>query len=365
MKTNWKNSFGTTIGKTIGRLAGLVLVAVLLSACDASSALSGDDADAAFNDDTISFLAVDLGLSSTETAALSASFAKFGDADDADREPGFLWHVAAELHATLTDEQKQALFDRIEQAGARRRQGPGAAHGPGGRPGQGGFRASGPGQQGPGGGALSQIGLTEEQEAAIEAIRKSYKPEIEAVIAQRETLTRDEIKEQIDAIRDQVKADVEGVLTAEQIQQLADMKAEAEAARAERDAQQEANREAAKLVMIDVLGLKDTQFAQLEALRASAETDRQTIQDLRDSGATQEDVQAAAEALRAAHQAEMATILDTTQLEITMIHNAIASRMGGKKGEGGPGGQQGPAGRRGPGGQGGPGGFNGSGAVNG
>jgi len=362
MKTNWKNTFG----KTTGHLAGLVLVAVLLSACDTSSALSGDDADTAFTDDTISFLAVDLGLNSSETAALSASFAKFGDGDDADREPGFLWHVAAELHATLTDEQKQALFDRIERAGARRRQGPGAGSGQGGRPGQGGFRPSGPGQNGQRGGALSRIGLTTEQEEAIKAIRESFKDEFEAVLAQRDTLTREEIKEQLEAIHEQVKAEVEGVLTAEQIQQLADMKAEAEAARAERDVQQEANREAASLVMIEVLGLTDAQVSELEALRASAEADRQTIQDLRDSGATQEEVQAAAEALREAHQAEMATILDTTQLEITMIHNALASRMGGNSGrrggKGGPGGQNGPGGRR---GQGGPGGFGGSGAVNG
>ena len=166
---------------------------------------------------------------------------------------------------------------------------------------------------------------------------------------------------------------MEAVLTAEQIQQIADLKAEAEAARAEREAERDANREAAKLVMIDVLGLTDAQVAALDALKASSEADRQAIQDLKDSGATQEDVQAAAEALRAAHEAELATILDATQLEITMIHNALASRMGQhsgqRPGKGGPAGQNGQGGRRGPGGQGGPGGPGGfggpGGAVNG
>ena len=153
MKTNL-NFLARQRTGALNRLAGLIVAAVLLTACDTSGALSGDDAAALSFDETVSFLAADLGLSSTETAALSASFAKFGDGDNTDREPGFLWQVAAQLHSTLSDEQKQALYDRIEQAGARRRQGPGAQNGQGGRRGQGGFRPSGPGQNGQSRGVL-------------------------------------------------------------------------------------------------------------------------------------------------------------------------------------------------------------------
>jgi len=366
MKTNWNN--------TLSRFTGLILAAVMLTACDTSSALGGDEAEAATFDETISFLAVDLGLTTTETAALADSFAKFGDGGG-DREPGFLWNVAAELHATLSDEQKARLFDRLEQAGARRRQGQQGQRGQGGQgfggPGQGNRPGFGQRQGGPSGaqdsgrsrGGLSQIDLTEDQEASIAAIRESFKPQIEAVLAQRETLTRDEIKEQLDAIHELARAEVEAVLTADQIQQIADLKAAAEAERAERELERQANREAAKLVMIDVLGLTDAQVAELDALKASAEADRQTIADLRDSGASQEDVQAAAEALREANETALATILDATQLEITMIHNAIASRVASRMGQKGGKGQGGQGGRRGPGGPGGQGGFGG--AVNG
>ena len=131
------------------------------------------------------------------------------------------------------------------------------------------------------------------------------------------------------------------MLTADQLQQIADLKVAAEAARAEREAQREANRAAAELVKIEVLGLTDQQVTDLEALKASAEAERDAIRQLADSGASDEDIQAAIEAAHTANQDALATIVDDTQLEIIMIHGALASRMqrrrasGGRRGAGG------------------------------
>ncbi len=316
MRTNWKI--------LAGRFLGLIVVVTVLAACDSSGGISGDESGSL--DETVSFLAIDLGLSASETAALSDSFNKFGS-DGGDKDPGFLWYVAADLQATLTDEQKAKLFDRIAQGDARQRRGGG---------GQGGFRPGGHG-----GGVLSQIDLTEDQETAITSIRESYKPAIEAVLAQRDSLTRDEIKEQLVAIKDQAQVEVEAVLTADQLQQIADLKAAAEAARTEREAQREANKAAAELVKIEVLGLTDQQVADLDALKASAEAERDAIRQLADSGASDEDIQAAIEAAHTANQDALAAIVDNTQLEIIMIHGALASRMqrrragGGRRGAGG------------------------------
>ncbi len=304
-----------------------MVVVTVLAACDSASGISGDESGSL--DETVSFLAVDLGLSVSETAALSDSFNKFGS-DGGDKEPGFLWYVAADLQATLTDEQKAKLFDRIAQGDARQRRGGG----------QGGFRPGGHG-----GGALSQIDLTEDQETAITAIRESFKPAIEAVLAQRDALTREEIKEQLVAIKDQAQVEVEAVLTADQLQQIADLKAAAEAARADREAQREANRAAAELVKIEVLGLTDQQVADLDALKASAEAERDAIRQLADSGASDEDIQAAIEAAHTANQDALAAIVDDTQLEIIMIHGALASRMQRRRaGKGGHGGRPGAGG---------------------
>jgi len=366
MNTNTINQFK----QWASRLGALAVMLTVLTACDSSSAVGGIDAAGTSLDETVSLIAMDLGFSADETAALSASFAKFGDGDDADamREPGFLWRVAAELQATLTDDQKARLFERLERAGDMRRQG-GADGGAmqQRRPGQGGPG----GQQAPGmggpdgqrGGGVTRLDLSDDQKEAIAAIREAYKPEIEAILTERENLTRAEIKEQLDALHETIRAEIEGVLTAEQLAQLEEWKAEAELRRAERDAALEAAREQAKLVMIEVLGLTDDQVAALEELRLAAEAEREAIRELIESGADREEIQAQAEAQREAHQEALASILDDTQFEVTLIHQAIAQRSKMKRGQGGPGaGGPGAGGQRGP-GMGGPGGFGG--AVNG
>ena len=352
MKTNslFQSNMASRIQQATARIAVLAFMLTFLAACDSSSAVGGIDASNASLDDTVALISLDLGFSAEESAALSASFAKFSDGDDASmKEPGFLWRVAAELQTTLTDEQKARLFERLERAGNQRRQG-----GPNGgmmqqrRQGPGGPGGPGMGMgepQGPRANAIEQLGLSDEQKEAIAAIREAYKPQIEAVLAQRETLTRAEIKEQLDALHETIKAEIEGVLTDEQKAQLEELKAEAELRRAEREAAQEAVREEAKLVMIEVLGLTEAQVAAWDELHASMESEREAIRELIESGATREDVQAQADAQREAHQAALASILDDTQYEITLIHQALAMRH--QKGQGGPGAQGGQGGRRG------------------
>jgi len=372
MKTNTFTSWN----QWLGRAAASLVAIVLFAACDSASGLSdtNTESDNASIAASISTIMTDLSLSSSESAALRASFAKFGDGDDAaGREPGFLWRVAAELHATLSDEQKAKLYERIEEAGRKERAGAGSG-GQGGqgmqgqRPGQGGQGGPGMrpsqgghgGQAGQGGPGLSRIDLTDAQQEQIAVIREAYKPQIEAVLEQKNTLSRAEIKAALEAIYEAVRGEVEALLTDEQKQALAELKAEAEARRAEMEAERDANREASKLVMIEVLGLSTDQVVALDQLHSSGAEDRAAIEALVESGADREEVMAAVEALRDAHQAELSSILDVTQYEITLIHGAISSRMK-KGGQGGPGqkgpGQNVPGGRPGQGGpgQGGPG----------
>lgn len=363
MKTNTFTSWN----QWLGRAAASLVAIVLFAACDSASGLSdtNTESDNASIAASISTIMTDLNLSSSESAALRASFAKFGDGDDAaGREPGFLWRVAAELHATLSDEQKAKLYERIEEAGRKERAGSGSGGqgvhgqrsgqgGPGMRAGQGGHG----GQAGQGGPGLTRIDLTDAQQEQIAAIREAYKPQIEAVLEQKDTLSRAEIKAALETIHEAVRGEVEALLTDEQKTALAELKAEAEARRAEMEGERDANREASKLVMIEVLGLSTDQVAALDQLHSSGAEDRAAIEALVELGADREEVIAAVEALRDAHQAELASILDVTQYEITLIHNALASRMKkggpGQKGpgQGGPG-MGGPGGRPGQGGNG-------------
>ncbi len=320
-----------------GRLMALVIMLTTLAACDSSTGVGGLDAAESFSiDDTVMSIALDLGLSAEETAVLSASFAKFGDGSlDGDKAPGFLWHVAAELHATLSEEQRARLFERLERAGDQRHrggQGVQQQHSRRGGPSMG-------GQNGPRGNALEQLGLSDEQKEAIKTIREAYKLQIEAILAQRETLTRAEIKEQLNALQETIKSEIEDVFTDEQKAQLEQLKADAEARRAEREASMQANREAAREVMIEVLGLTDDQVTHLMALRESAKAERDAIRELIESGTDRETVEAQVEARREAHEAAFASIYDDTQYEIVRIHQAISMRLKTKKRQHGQGGQ--------------------------
>lgn len=348
-------TFLATMKQISGCITALVLMMTLLAACDSTSGVGEPDEYGADTfEETVALIAFDLGLSADEAATLSASFSRHGDGDhDDDHEPGFLWRVAAELQATLSEEQKQRIFERLERSGSQDGRG-----GPGNRMQQRPVRRGG--QQGPGadqddsrGNPLAQLNLSDEQKEAIKAIRESYKPQIEVILAQRDALSRTEIKEQLDELHEQIKAEVEGVLTDEQKAQLEEMKAAAEARRAEREAQMQANREAAKAVMIEVLGLTNDQITALEELRESAEAEREAIKALIESGADRETVKAQAEAQREAHQAAMISVFTDTQYEIVRIHEAISMRFKAKKGQGGRSG--GPGGRPGMGGPGGPG----------
>ena len=323
----------------INRIFASVLAVVFLAACDASS-IGGDEQNTDSLAESISFMVSDLSLSSSQASALSASMAKFGgDGSEVSREPGFLWRVAAELQATLSDEEKAALFERIEQAGQRDRNA--------GRMRPGGMGVDQMRQQGgPGGmqgGDLGQLSLTDDQTAAIEAIRESVREQIEAILAQRESLSREEIKSQLDEIHESVRSQIEALLTDDQRATLADLQAEREAARSEKEAERAAMQEAAKQVMIEVLALSPDQVAALDALRLEGESDRASIEEFIAAGATQEEVMEFVDSLRAAHQEALAAILDDVQLEITLIHNALSARMkqggphGGGPGQGGPG----------------------------
>ncbi|NNC65667.1 MAG: hypothetical protein HKN84_12845 [Gammaproteobacteria bacterium] len=325
----------TGIKKLSGVVATIFLTAALgLSACD-SSTLDTDTA-ASFDESSselVSVLVSDLGLTGTQQTQVAAMIEKHGDAQ---HEPGFLWTVAADLQQRLTDEQKQRLFDK---AAAGPGEGVGQAFGGrfqhqrgNGFGTQGGFQHQGR-RGGHGIGPLTDI-LTEEQKEQVQAIRESVRTELESLKASVDAgeITAEEAREKMDELREAVREQIEALLTDEQ-------KAELEALRAEREAEREARREGAAIVRNDVLGLDADEAASFDAI---AESNRSTAEALREQvmngEITRDEAHAARQTLRDDRYTQLAAMLDETQLEIVQIHDAlqIRARHHGLRNQGGP-----------------------------
>ncbi len=320
----------------------ILLLGVALAACDSQSPVENEaDTTEQAVAELTSELSQDLSLSGSQQQALQGAV-------DRNRhrmhEPGFLWTLAAELQATLSDEQKQRLFDLAAQ---RADGGPGMGR-PGG-PGHGGPGGLGPGNRpghgGPGHGdaerapcfTLDDV-LTDAQQAAIEEIRERYRAQIEPLLEARrnETITPEEFRAQMEALRAAMQAEIDALLTDEQ---KADIEARREACRAEGEAEREARREAERAAMIEALGLTGEQVAALDALHEAQKAERDALLAQLDAGTlTREDVQTALAALHDAADAALQDLFDETQWEIKLIHDALASRMRGIAGRRGPGG---------------------------
>lgn len=328
----------------------IIGLAMLVAACDSSSAIDGSSVDSStfesstqsvFTSEDIALMASDLGVTSSDLAALSA----------VSPDTRNLWALAAELHATLSDEQRARLLERLEQMGADRR----AAGERAGRPGQAGQHGQRPGGQRPGGqrpggfvpgqggqpgagrgDALAALDLTAEQEEALAAIREDFRAQMQALPAD-----RDARREAMTALRDDMHAAILGVLTVEQAAQLEEHRAEAEAERearqAERQAEREARRAENKAARAEALGLTDAQIAALDDLEAAREAFREEMQALRDAGTPIEEIRAAMDVHRQAQRDAMEQILTEEQLEITGIHRVLTLRMAARRAQGGPG----------------------------
>ena len=57
----------------------------------------------------------DLNLSDKSVRNLRSALGRHGRGGERDREPGFLWKLAAELQQTLTEEEKNNIFARLEE----------------------------------------------------------------------------------------------------------------------------------------------------------------------------------------------------------------------------------------------------------
>lgn len=301
--------------KSDGRFVVMAVLALLfLAACDSGQLLEETEP---LDDDTAQMadaLVQDLALSTQEATALRTSMASH---EGLRGEPGFLWRVAADLQASLTAEQKERLFARAEQMQQRdhrpRHQRRQALR----------FLL---GDHLHGDGPLADVfaTLTDEQRQALETIRESYRPQLRDLMAQRRdgALDAADFREQMQALREAMRAEIEAVLTDEQ-------KAALEAAREQMKADREERRAAVAAVRDEVLGLTDEQKTALEELHAEHRAELQSLREQLEAGTAEPDeLREAFEALREAHTEALAAVLTAEQLEIVTIHRILQHHVG-------------------------------------
>ena len=300
-------------------LASFALI-FILAACDSNTI------DENIDDPELAQLSATIGdevsLTSEQQSDFEQSLARHGG-NRFNREPGFLWTVAADLQATLTDEQKAELFAGTEEAEAGLSfRGLLGFPGSGGRYGLGGFMG---GSRHHGISPMdSELNLTEDQETALTDIHTRYREQFRALADafSNSELSEDEVLSQLVTLREAKQAEVLDVLTDEQ-------EAVLEQYRAEREARFEEYRQQVNDVRNDVLGLTDEEAEAIDAIYEEQLATRESlIEQLQAGTLTVADFQAEIEVLETARQELLAGLLSELQYEIVQIHDALSVRSG-------------------------------------
>ena len=264
----------------------------------------------------------DLNLSDKSVRNLRSALGRHGRGGERDREPGFLWKLAAELQQTLTEEEKNNIYARLEEVKEKGKdRGKDADKGRGKKD----------------GGALRVIYsvLTDDQKPQFDAIMEEFRTGMDAIFASIKAgkMTREEAKAEIESMEEAMKAAIDALLTDDQ-------KAQLEQMRADRKAEKKAYMEAVHQAKIEALGLTVDQIAAIETARAETKAAMEALKaQVESEDLTKKEAREAAKAIFEANKTTMDAIFTATQIEIIKIHKYLEMRWlhnkerGGKNGE--------------------------------
>jgi len=282
-------------------------VAIFLSGCDNPFAQNDEvQFDSPDLEMFSSELENDLNLSEKSTNNLRSALGRHGMGGEVDRDPGFLWKLAAELQQTLTEEEKNNIFTKLEEVKEKGKD-------------RGKDADKGRGEKD--GGALRVIYsvLTEDQRAEFDAIMEEFRANMGALKASIRSgeMTREEAKTEIESLEEAMKATIDALLTDDQKAQLEQMKAD-------HKAKMEAYMEAIRQAKIEALALTGDQIAAIEAAKTEMEAAMEALKAQVESGEmTKEEAREAAKVIYEANKAAMEEILTATQMEIVKIHRYL------------------------------------------
>ena len=266
----------------------------------------------------------DLNLSDKSARNLRSALGRHGRSSERDREPGFLWKLAAELQQTLTEEEKNNIFARLEEVKEK-----GKDRG----------KDAGKDRGKKDGGALRVIYsvLADDQKPQFDAIMKEFRTGMDAIFSSIKAgeMTREEAKAEIESMEETMKSAIDALLTDDQKTQLEQM-------RADRKTEKKAYMEAVHQAKIEALGLTVDQIAAIETARAETKAAMEALKaQVESEDLTKKEAREAAKAIFEANKTAMDAIFTTTQIEIIKIHKYLEIKWSHNKERGGKDGKRG------------------------
>ena len=243
----------------------------------------------------------------TETVSLPA-FGRSPRDTTSSPAPGMLWTVAADLHATLTDAQKERLFERNRalrrELRSEMRDGP---------------REAAWNRLPRGVRQILRASLTDAQQDELRALRRELRTAIRDARTQLQegALTPEQFRTNVQELRTDFREDTRTVLTDEQRERLQSLREAAAERRAER-----------KAIRAEVLGLTDAQQEAIGTARQETRARIRTIRIEQISGARDRDDarQAIRDTRSAMHETLRETLTDV-QYETIRLHRSLVLRV--------------------------------------
>ncbi|MBF88201.1 MAG: hypothetical protein CMG75_00820 [Candidatus Marinimicrobia bacterium] len=254
-------------------------------------------------------LEIELGLSLKNSKSLKKALGKHGNKGLWDKDPGFLWKLAAELHEKLSDEGKEKIFARLSKI----------KDNPKGRIGQGpknGFKGKKDHF------SILQKILTENQKEEFAIIMEKHRLETSAIHEgiKAGEITRQEGEKLIKNLDNLLKESIDSILTENQKVQLDEIKQEIEA-------KKEAFEEQIRLAKIEALGLTNDQIIALDIAEEKAKNALDSLKTLVESAElSREDGKVNVEIILKRKKNAHLNILSEKQIEIIKIHQFLHIR---------------------------------------
>ena len=256
-------------------------------------------------------LETDLGLSGASAKKVRSALGRHGNGGQWDKDPGFLWKLAAELQEKLSDEEKAKIFARMERSKKNDKDGKEFDRRNQKKDGKDtdNFR-------------LVYSVLTDEQKAEFDEIMRDFRTQMGAVgdKVKADEMTKEEAGEVLKALHESLKSAIDALLTDQQKAELEQMKEKLETKRKE-------FAEAVEAAKTEALGLTDEQIASFEALRANTKAAMDSLKEKVESGEmTREEAGEAMKEIMENRKTQSAEILTEIQIEIIKIHAYLQMR---------------------------------------
>jgi len=256
----------------------------------------------------------DISLNKNSTNKLRTGINEFGKKNklNKDREPGFLWYLAAEMQSTLTDEEKAEIFSTMENKNLKKDRP---------RKKQEGFKRDEKNNNGHNQGEkdLFEV-ITEDQRNEYSLIVENFTLKMDSIKNRVESgeISRKDVESEIEENYSLMNQAIDDLLTEDQKIQLIEMKTK-----------REKEKEEFYLAMEDAknkaLGLSDDQIESLESFQKNFEVLMLELRLQIESGELNKETAGEnIKSLRENHRTNIELILNDVQIEILKIHKFLS-----------------------------------------